>query len=269
MLSIVIPAHNEERVIGRLLDGLLDGAEPGEFDIVVVPNGCTDRTAQVAARHPVRLVEAPEASKAIALRTGDEAARGHPRFYVDADVELRAADVRALAAALAEPGVLAVAPGRRLETAGRPWRVRAYYRVWSRLPEVRRGLFGRGVIGVGAAGHERLRALPQVIADDLAASQAFAPGERRIVTSAQVTVHPPRTWEDLLKRRVRAVVGTGQLADAADSARTGLRDLAVMGLRDPRLVPSLAVFVAVALISRRRARTADTGQWLRDDSSRS
>ncbi|MFC6878513.1 MULTISPECIES: glycosyltransferase [Actinomadura] len=273
MVSIVVPAHDEARVIGRLLDGLLDGARPGEFEIVVVPNGCTDATAEVAARYPVRVVETAAASKAAALRAGDAAATRFPRLYVDADVQLGADGARALARALDEPGVLAVAPERDLELAGRPWAVRAYYRVWTRLPEVRRGLFGRGVVGVGAEGHRRLRALPPVIADDLAASQAFAPAERRVVASARVTVHPPRTWGDLLRRRVRAVRGTGELeasdaAQAAGSARTGTRDLLAMARRDPRLVPSLAVFAAVAVIARRRARTAGTGQWERDESSR-
>nr|BFE85750.1 hypothetical protein GCM10020093_083510 [Planobispora longispora] len=47
--SVVIPAHNEEGVLRRCLDGLLAGTEPGELDVVVVANACTDRTADVAA----------------------------------------------------------------------------------------------------------------------------------------------------------------------------------------------------------------------------
>lgn len=277
-MSIVVPAHNEAKVLGRLLGGLLASAEPGELDIVVVPNGCTDRTAQVAASFgaAVRVVEAPEPSKAAALRLGDSAASGFPRLYVDSDVELGTEDVRALAAALRRPGVLAVAPARRLEMTGRPWPVRWYYEVWTRLPEVRRGLFGRGVIGVTGEGHARLAALPGVIADDLAASLAFAADERAIVDSAQVVVHPPRTWGDLLRRRVRAAAGVEQLERAGleqpgGSARTGLSDLAAMARHEPRLAPRIPVFVAVALVARtRRARRrGDYSGWQRDESSRS
>lgn len=84
--SIVIPAHNEGRVIGRLLDALLADADgnngtPADGpDIVVVCNGCTDDTARVAgARGPrVRVVEIPTPSKHTALRVGDEHARGFP-----------------------------------------------------------------------------------------------------------------------------------------------------------------------------------------------
>ena len=46
--SVVIAAHNEAAVLGRCLRGLLADAEPGEFDVVVVPNGCTDATAEKA-----------------------------------------------------------------------------------------------------------------------------------------------------------------------------------------------------------------------------
>ena len=49
MTSIVIAAYNEAAVIGRCLDALLAGAAPGEFDVTVVANGCTDDTAEVAA----------------------------------------------------------------------------------------------------------------------------------------------------------------------------------------------------------------------------
>ncbi|MEW2358221.1 glycosyltransferase family 2 protein [Spirillospora sp. NPDC029432] len=275
-MSIVIPAHDEERVLGRLLRGLLESARPGELDIVVVPNGCADATADVAASFgaAVRVVETPEASKAAALRLGDAAARRFPRLYVDADVELRTRDVRALAAALEHPGTLAAAPARRLAMTGRPWPVRAYYAVWTRLPEIRRGLFGRGVIAVGTEGHARLAALPRVTADDLAASLAFAPAERAVVGTAEVVVHPPRTFGDLLRRRQRAAAGTDQLEAAGldqpgGSARTGTADLAAIARREPWLLPHLAVFLAVAVIARRRAaRAGSAAGWQRDESSR-
>ena len=47
-ISVVIAAHNEEDVLGRCLDALLRGSRPTELEIVVVCNGCTDRTADVA-----------------------------------------------------------------------------------------------------------------------------------------------------------------------------------------------------------------------------
>ncbi len=151
--------------------------------MVVVANGCTDDTAAVARGYgpAVTVVETPRPSKFAALRLGDEAAHGFPRLYVDADVELSTADVRALAAALDEPGVLAVAPTRQLVLDRRPLSVRWYYQFWQKLPVVEEGLFGRGVIGVNAEGKARLGEIPDVMGDDLAASIAFEPAERRVV----------------------------------------------------------------------------------------
>ena len=45
MISVVIAAHDEESVLPRCLRALLDAAGPGEFEVFVVANGCTDRTA--------------------------------------------------------------------------------------------------------------------------------------------------------------------------------------------------------------------------------
>ncbi|MFD4868480.1 glycosyltransferase [Streptomyces sp. NPDC058412] len=290
MTSIVIPAHNEGRVIGRLLDALLADADsdtltdPHGPDIVVVCNGCTDDTARVAAaRGPrVRVVEIPTPSKHAALRVGDEHARGFPRLYVDADVVVGAADVRALTGVLAgSPDLLAAAPGRDIPLAGCAWPVRAYYRVWQRLPAVREGLFGRGVIAVTEPGHARIAALPPLMADDLAASLAFGPGERRVVETARVVVHPPRTWSDLVRRRIRAATSSAEFerfqasqraGAAAPSARTGTSDLRVLLRAQPRLLPGVLVFVVAALAARRGSRKAirnqDFSTWLRDESSR-
>ncbi|MFD9517840.1 glycosyltransferase [Streptomyces sp. NPDC059979] len=303
MTSIVIPAHNEGRVIGRLLDALLADTPASGPDIVVVCNGCTDDTARVAgARGPrVRVVEIPTPSKHTALRVGDEHARGFPRLYVDADVVVGAADVRVLVGVLAgSPELLAAAPGRDVPLAGCAWPVRAYYRVWQRLPAVREGLFGRGVIAVSESGHARIAALPPLMADDLAASQAFGPGERRVVEAARVVVHPPRTWSDLVRRRIRAATSSAEFerfqasrrdgsptpaptststststperATAAPSARTGTADLRALLRERPQLLPGVVVFAVAALAARRGARKAirnqDFSTWLRDESSR-
>ncbi|MFC4588912.1 glycosyltransferase [Sphaerisporangium corydalis] len=272
--SVIIPAHNEARVIGRLLSRLLDGAAPGEFDIVVVANGCADDTASVARDFGVRVVETPVPSKREALRLGDQAAAAHPRVYVDADVEVGAAGVRALRDALGA-GTLAAAPERALALDDRPWPVRAYYAVWNRLPAVREGLFGRGVIAVSEEGNRRLMDLPPVMGDDLAASLAFAPGERRVVRTAHAVIHPPRTLGDLMRRRIRAVTVVAEIEQgpmAAQEARTGPRDLLAVAGRAPWLLPHLGVFLGVTLVARARARRAvrakDYTTWLRDESSR-
>jgi glycosyltransferase involved in cell wall biosynthesis len=282
MVTVIVPAHDEAAVLGRLLGALTgpandDAADPCDLDIVVVANGCTDETAVVAAAVPgVRVVQTPVAGKTLALRLGDEVARGFPRVYIDADVEISRTGVLALAAALHEPGVLVAAPRRVLARAGVPLLVRWYYDVWERLPGVREGVFGRGVIALSPEGHARVRALPDVMADDLAISSAFRPAERRIVDDVVSVVRPPRTSADLLRRRVRAATSTHQLyssvQDVATDSRTTRKDLARLAVRDPRLAAKLPFFLAVGVLARARAGRAlaagDYTTWLRDESSR-
>jgi hypothetical protein len=277
-MTVIIPAHNEGRVIGRLLERLVPGGSQENLDIVVVANGCTDDTVAVAESFgpPVRVLTTPKPSKQAALAAGDEAAKGFPRVYLDADVELGLADLRALGAALAKPEVAAAAPVRHLDLARSAWTVRWYYDVWQRLPAVERGLFGRGVIAVSEAGHERIAQLPPVLADDLAASLSFGAHERVIVPGAVVTVHAPRTFGDLMRRRVRVVTGVAQIEGSAQAPpsteRTSMRDLLVMTARNPLLAPKIAIFLGVTVLARRQGRHAarkrDYTTWLRDDSSR-
>jgi hypothetical protein len=246
--------------------------------MLVVANGCTDNTAEIAASFGpgVQVISIPVASKYAALIAADRAVKDYPLVYVDADVELGASDVQALTAALSEPGILAAAPQRVLDLAGRPWTVRWYYDIWARLPEVQSGLWGRGVIAVGELGHQRVSGLPPLLGDDLAASLLFRPEERTIVAGASVIVHTPRTLRDLLRQRARSATVVTQIEQADNApestARTHMSDLTAIIRREPRMAPRVAFFLSIAVLGRLRARRAisrgDFSTWLRDDSSR-
>ena len=114
MASVLIPAHNEAAVIGRLLTSLTapgGGAGVGDLEITVICNGCTDETARVASGFDhVRIVETDTAGKANALRLGNESATTFPRIYVDADVVIGRRDIESLVAALQTPGILGGRP---------------------------------------------------------------------------------------------------------------------------------------------------------------
>src|SRR5437763_13612695 len=153
-LSVVVPAHNEEAVIARCLTALLQDVAPDVIDVVVVCNGCTDRTADIAASFGVRVLSTPAASKSAALNLGDDAARHFPRAYADADVEVTGAALMQTASALAG-GALAAAPGLQLDLAGRSWAVRSYYRVWSRMRDAASDVTGSGAYVLSEDGRLR------------------------------------------------------------------------------------------------------------------
>ena len=274
--SLVVPAHNEETVIRRLLSGVGDEAARGTYEVIVMCNGCTDDTAAVARGYPgVTVLETPTPSKSLALRLGDQHASAYPRLYVDADIELSSTGVGALVAAVAGPGaVIAAGPERLLTTDESSLLVRAYYAVWQRLPAVQSGLFGRGVIAMTESAHQRVAALPDAMSDDLAISEAFTDAERAIVPGAQVVIHVPRTARDLLRRRIRVHVGNAELdrrSGRSAASQTSPRALLGIVRHEPRLAVCLPVFVGVAitakLIARRRIARGDV-TWERDESTR-
>jgi glycosyltransferase involved in cell wall biosynthesis len=273
--SVVIAAHNEAAVLGRCLRGLLAHAEPGEFDVVVVANGCTDTTAEIARSFPgVRVVELERADKAAALNVGDSVADGFPRIYLDADIVLTAEDARALAAALGRSGrpPLAAVPRRVLETTGRPLLVRAYYAVNGRLPAFRDALFGRGAIAVSAAGRARFARFPDQFADDLFLDSLFAPDQKAEVPEVVTVIATPLRTRDLLRRLGRVRAGNAALREGGGGIRPSrpVSWLVDVVLPRPWLLPAGACYAALTLAAglagrRRTARST----WHRDESNRS
>ncbi|MEE6257785.1 glycosyltransferase [Plantactinospora sonchi] len=272
MTSVVIAAHNEAAVLGRTLRTLLADAGPGEFEVVVVANGCTDGTADLARSVPgVTVLELPEAGKPGALNAGDAAVTGFPRIYLDADIGLDAAAVRALAAALDGPGVLAAAPGRRLDTTGRPLLVRAYYAINRRHPAYRNALFGRGAIALSAAGRARFGRFPDVVADDLFLDSQFTDAEKREVTSVATVVATPRRTVDLLRRLGRVRAGNATLRAGDDQVRPARRTswLVDVVLPRPWLLPAGVCYAGLTVLAAASARRPGTRErWGRDESSR-
>ena len=279
-VSVVIAAHNEEDVLGRSLDALLQAASPGEIEIVVVCNGCTDRTADVARDYgdEVRVIETPKPSKTAALNLGDASVSGFPRFYVDADVTLPLESLRRIAARLVEGDALAASPVMDLDLRGSSLAVRAYYRIWVQLPYVREGMIGVGVYALSEEGRRRFGEFPEIIADDGYVRTLFDAGERIRVDDAPVRVYAPKGFSDLVRIKTRSRLGRHQLRqrfpDLVARERTtksygsAARSIGVR----PWLWPAATIYAAVQVQSRRRARrqlAALTDYvWERDQSSR-
>ncbi|MDP8961598.1 MAG: glycosyltransferase [Actinomycetota bacterium] len=275
MISVIVPAHNEELAIGRCLSALLEDVRPGELEIVVVCNGCSDRTAEAASAFgsPVQVIETPVASKTDALNLGDEIARGFPRFYVDADVEFTTQDLREVAEVLQGGDVLFASPRLDLDLTDRPRPVRSYYSIWHRLPAVHASLAGSGVYAVSEVGRRRFGRFPHVIADDLFIQQQFNPYERRRVTSSRSRMRAPRSFSALVQRKVRVFAGNEEHAEFLPSRRTNTDWAGWLHVvrQHPALCVHLPVFVCASLVAKVLARVQrwrGTVSWGRDETSR-
>lgn len=281
--SVVIPAHNEAAVIGRCLDALFTGIAPQALEVIVVCNGCHDRTAAVvrSSGHPVRLLELKAASKSLALRTGDLAALTIPRLYLDADVVLLGSAARRVAERLSA-GALAARPPVTYSSSASSALVRRYFRARSQMPSLLGSPWGARVYGLSAAGRARFAAFPDVMADDLWVDLLFDCDEIEIVDCEPVVVTVPRHARDLarvLRRTYKSKAENGVARSGGNRARettgTTLRDLHRVARSSPTAAIDAATYAAFAVQARLGLALQTVGgavpapdRWERDESSR-
>ena len=102
VISFVVPAYNEERLLGATLDAIhaaaRDVARP--YEIVVANDASTDATSAVARAHGARVVDCEHRQIARVRNTGARASSGDVLIFVDADTVISPAVVRASLAAL-------------------------------------------------------------------------------------------------------------------------------------------------------------------------
>lgn len=267
--SVVIAAHNEEAVIGRCLDALTATATEGEFDIVVVANGCTDRTAAVAGEAGARVLVIPEPGKHAAVDLGDRHCRTFPRLYLDADVEVDTETVRALVKVLADGEALAAAPEADYDTTGAGPVAARFHRVMDTLVGPRRILAGTGAYMLSEAAHARVFPMPDVIADDGLVHRSFVGAERVRVPGTRVVVRPARSVRALLHRRVRVRAGNRQLDQLGlPSTEPPLRLGQLRSVRPLDAACFLAVLTAERVLDRWRALVARDTTWSADPTTR-
>lgn len=114
VVSVLVPAHNEERVVADLVRDLL-GQDYEHLEIIVVAHNCTDGTLETARaisdpRLRVFELRTNESGKALALNFGLSESRGDVVAQFDADNRIldRRLVRRAVAYFLTEPGTAAI-----------------------------------------------------------------------------------------------------------------------------------------------------------------
>lgn len=107
-ISVVVPAFNEERLLGSSLKCIREGmsAFPGG-ELIVCDNNSTDRTAEIARQAGAKVVFEPVNQISRARNAGAAAATGDWLLFIDADSFPSAALFAEVARTLADPGILA------------------------------------------------------------------------------------------------------------------------------------------------------------------
>jgi glycosyltransferase involved in cell wall biosynthesis len=88
LVSVVIPCYNQARFLGEAIESVLSQSYP-HFEIVVVDDGSTDNTSEVASRYPgVRCIRQENQGLAGARNAGIRHSRGSYLVFLDADDRL-------------------------------------------------------------------------------------------------------------------------------------------------------------------------------------
>lgn len=105
LVSVVIPVYNGERFLADAIESALAQDYP-RIETVVVDDGSSDRSAEIAASYPVRLLRLPNGGMAHARNAGVAASNGALLAFLDADdVWLEHKVSRQAAALSARPGI--------------------------------------------------------------------------------------------------------------------------------------------------------------------
>ena len=121
MISFVVPAYNEERLIGATLDAIHAAAREvaHPYEVIVANDSSTDNTPAIARAHGARVVDCHHRQISRVRNTGARASTGDVLIFVDADTLISPAVVRASLEAI-DRG--AVGGGASLHVEGElPW----------------------------------------------------------------------------------------------------------------------------------------------------
>ena len=100
MLSFVIPAYNEELELPSAIAAIQHAAQGQQYEIIVVDDGSTDATAEIARSAGAEVVSINRRQIAAARNAGARHARGDILFFVDADTHINEKHVAGAIAAL-------------------------------------------------------------------------------------------------------------------------------------------------------------------------
>jgi len=261
-ITVLIPAFNEEKVLGRTIETVIEASYP-EKEIIVIDDGSSDRTYQIAqgfSQKGVKVIRRPNGGKASALNHGVLFARGEIIIIVDADSQVCKGTFIELVRAFRDPEVAAVAGNIKVLNR-RNWITKcqaleyiASINIFRRAFDV----FGSVTVVPGALGAYRREALvsgglydPDTLVEDFDVTlKALKSG--RVVqasNSAVAYTEAPQKVSELVNQRLRWYRGNFQALwkhhDAALNSRFGF----LQKLSFPFMVLSMTFLPLAGLVN--------------------
>ena len=275
-LSILVPAYNEEKVIARTIEGLLDTNYPDK-EIIVIDDGSKDNTLKIANTYKtkVKVLHKENGGKASALNHGIVFAKGEIVAIVDADTIVGRDALKQLVKGFATgKNVAAVAGNIKV-------RNRMNWLTWSQALEyvagieiVRRAFdfFGSITIVPGALGAFRKSALEDVgtyhkdtLVEDFDATIKVLKSGFVISGSTRSTAYTeaPQTIHDFYKQRKRWYRGNLQVLTRHAETLFNPRYAFLYRIAFPFMIISMIVlpFAGLAVIATSIYEVL-TGDWI-------
>jgi cellulose synthase/poly-beta-1,6-N-acetylglucosamine synthase-like glycosyltransferase/peptidoglycan/xylan/chitin deacetylase (PgdA/CDA1 family) len=272
-VSVIVPAYNEEVGIAATIRSLLHTDHPAPVEVIVVDDGSTDRTAEIAAAFTgdprVRLVRKPNGGKPSALNVGVAHATYDIVVLVDGDTVFQRDTIGNLVAPMADPSVGAVSGNTKVANRG------GIIGRWQHIEYVIGFNLDRRMFDVlqcmptipGAIGAFRRDALAAVggvsdetLAEDTDLTMAICRTGRRVVyeETALAWTEAPSSIRQLWRQRYRWCYGTLQamwkhrrsVVERGRSGRFGRRCLpylTVFQVALPLFAPAVDVFTLYGL----------------------
>ncbi len=276
MISIVIPACNEQNTILRCLNALACEEDSlTEMDVIVVANGCTDSTVALVREHnpDTRVIELAMPSKTAAINAGVASASCDEIVLIDADIEIDAQNIVALREGATRQNWTIASPRMLLDKSEASYPVTQYFRLAEQLSYNKQGKISQ-VIYLSSQAKSTLFPIPEIIADDAYLSAQTAEASQGVVFDSSYKAFAPADIKNLLKMMTRSHLGNIQLSKMGIQtryfARAHLKELALVIIRPTYWIAALVFFYvrfSIRVNSRRFIGRLDSYQWQRDESN--
>jgi cellulose synthase/poly-beta-1,6-N-acetylglucosamine synthase-like glycosyltransferase len=222
-LSVLIPAYNEEKVLARTIESILEASYPDK-EIIVIDDGSKDQTYRIAmgySNRGVKVIQRPNGGKATALNHGLLFARGEIITVVDADSQISKNTLIEIVKPFRNPDVAAVAGNikvlnrRNILTKCQALEYIASINLYRRALDV----FGSVTVVPGALGAYRREVMegggfydPDTLVEDFDVTvKALKTGQIVQASSSAISyTEAPHTIMDFIKQRQRWYRGNFQ-----------------------------------------------------------
>jgi len=280
MLSIIIPAHNEEKLITATVSYLLSDNELQHCQILIICNACHDNTVEVMQHFKAvnktalvekninfKIISITKASKTNALNKGVKECQNGEVLLLDADILVNGSDINILLSQLKVKNLLAASPRLNLEFGKSSFLTQQYFKVAHNSRYNKKHRLSN-VIALTQDAIKRIFPLPEIIADDEYLRRQIRVDEYSIVDNISFDFICPKSLKSLLQVLTRVERGNLQLARLQYIDNSGANTNGFISVS----WFSLPIFIFCKFYSIVRAKwqykQGRISQWERDESNR-